>query len=328
MAKRDCCWYCVYASSDPCQVMAAFAIGFPSRPTCANQPGHYGRPTPTPIGKVCPNYRPKPPDPKGEHVRQIILTNGMVAYVDAADYEEISRYTWHLASGGYAGRHEKRKLILMHRQIMNPPEGMEVDHIQRNRLDNTRAHLRVCTHWENSQNRTKIARAASRHHNVFYNKNRKKWVARIRPKGKWKQVGSFDNDEEAARAHDYAAILYLNDSARLNFPEEWPPERRAEVRAQRDAAEREGKNVGRKEGKNDKQQKADGPAHSRTAAQKDKASKRTPQDAKRTTKTPRAETQGRGGQKKEAKSKRTTRRTKSDQRQATKKKAKRRPPKA
>ncbi len=234
MAKSDCCFNCVYAWRDLAQAMVTLSFGFPARPQCANRPGRYGLPTATLIGKVCVNYRPRPPEP-GAEAKRIILTNGMVAYVDAADYEELNRYTWHLASGGYAGRHEKHKLVLMHRQIMNPPEGMQVDHIHRNRLDNTRAHLRVCTRLENAQNRTKVTGAGSRHLGVLYNKSREKWVARIRVEGKYRQVGSFDNDEDAARAYDYAAVLHHGEFARLNFPEEWPPERRAEVRAQRDA---------------------------------------------------------------------------------------------
>jgi hypothetical protein len=113
---------------------------------------------------------------------------------------------------------------------------MQVDHIHRNRLDNTRAHLRICTASENARNRAKRADATSRYFGVSYFKHRRKWIAYILLEGRVKQVGSFDNDEQAARAHDDGAILYLDDSARLNFPDEWPPERRAEVRAQQDAA--------------------------------------------------------------------------------------------
>jgi hypothetical protein len=39
----------------------------------------------------------------------------------------------------------------------------------------------------------------------------------------------------------FSAAEYFGEFARLNFPEEWPPERRAQVYAQRDAAKIEGK---------------------------------------------------------------------------------------
>ncbi len=235
MAKSDCCFNCVYAWRDLGQAMITLSFGFPGRPQCANRPGHYGLPTATLIGKVCVNYRARPAEP-GADAKRIILTNGMVAYVDAADYEELNRYTWQLVSAGYAGRFENGKCVMMHRQIMNPPEGMQVDHIHRNRLDNTRAHLRICTASENARNRAKRADATSRYIGVSYDKNRKKWVAYIRLEGKLRQIGGYDDEIEAARAHDDAVVRDFGDSARLNFPEEWPPERRAEVRAQRDAA--------------------------------------------------------------------------------------------
>jgi len=279
MATTETCHRCVYAHFDLNLWARTLWSGFPLRPTCANRPGSLGVMREV-CGGVCRNYREKPADPDAQ-AKRILLTNGMVAYVDAADYEEISRYNWHLASGGYAGRHEKHKLILMHRQIMNPPEGMVVDHIKGNRLDNTRARLRICTRWENAQNRIKIARAASRYHNVFYNKDRRKWVARIRPKGKWKQVGSFDNDEQAARAHDYAAVLYLDDGAKLNFPEEWPPERRAEVRATQDPPDGKGKKVETSQGK------AAASAQPRATRAERRATKEDA-DAKRKTKSRRA----------------------------------------
>ncbi len=222
MAKSDCCFNCVYAWYDVNEIVRNMSLGWGRGPTCANQPGHHGLPTATPIGRVCPNYRPRPAEPAAD-AKRIILTNGMVTYVDAADYEKLSQYTWHYASGGYAARYDNRTLILMHRQIMNPPEGMQVDHIHHNRLDNTRAHLRICTASENARNRSKRGCASSRYFGVTYNKRRRKWVASIKVDGKVREVGYSHDEEEAARAHDYAAVRNFGDHVRLNFPEEWPP---------------------------------------------------------------------------------------------------------
>jgi hypothetical protein len=54
---------------------------------------------------MCPNYRPKPETPDGD-VRQIALGNGFTAYVDAADYEWLSRWQGSMV-GAYAGRGKK-----------------------------------------------------------------------------------------------------------------------------------------------------------------------------------------------------------------------------
>jgi hypothetical protein len=237
MAKIECCANCVYAWRDLRLTVLGMRARMPVGPMCANRPGHLGIPTMTPLGPVCPNYRPKGEGPDAS-AKSITLTNGMIAYVDAADYDQISRYTWHLAGGGYATRFEKRRLITMHRQIMNPPEGMVVDHVHGNRLDNTRAHLRICTPAENARNRIRKGGLPSRYIGVSLCKapKKNKWSVKIPQDGRYKHIGRFEGELEAARAYDYAAVLYLDDFARLNFPQEWPPERRAEVRAQRDAA--------------------------------------------------------------------------------------------
>ncbi len=229
MAQIPTCHDCAYAYFDRCQWMMTVGMGWPSRPVCANHPDSIGRMRPVPRGGVCRNFRAKAATPKGE-VKQIPLGEGYYAYVDAADYEWLSQWTWHQC-GGYAVRLEKRRLIFMHREITQAPRGRVVDHKNRNKLDNTRDNLNVCTQQENLRNRSKRRGTASRFRGVSYNKSCAKWFARIGLDGRTIHLGYFTDEVEAARAYDRKAVELFGESARLNFPEEWPARRIRRVRA-------------------------------------------------------------------------------------------------
>jgi hypothetical protein len=224
------CHTCVYACLDPCQALLSFSTGFPARPMCANHPDTPGLLRPT-RGGVCRNYRPKPPEPSGE-VRRIVLVEGLYVSVDAADYERLSQYRWHLCSG-YAARYYKGRQLFMHRDLMQPPKRMVVDHIDHNKTNNCRANLRICTPAENQRNRVKRFGAGSRYKGVCYKKDLRKYYARFRINGQRLWLGCFDDEAEAARAYDRQAVACAGEFAYVNFPEEWPPERRQQVYAAR-----------------------------------------------------------------------------------------------
>ncbi len=128
--KIACCYSCAFAFLDREHTLECIEAGVMNWPACANHPDFYGRMKRTPARGICPNYRLRPDTPEGD-VRQIALGDGFTAYVDAADYEWLGRWKWHM-QGGYAIRYEKKKLIFMHHQIAQPPRGMIVDHKNRN----------------------------------------------------------------------------------------------------------------------------------------------------------------------------------------------------
>jgi hypothetical protein len=91
----------------------------------------------------------------------IPLTKGKVAIVDASDYELLSQYKWyamHNPNGDwYAARRESpsRKLVLMHRVILQAGPTEQVDHRNLDGLDNRRRNLRRCTPTQNRGNTPK-----------------------------------------------------------------------------------------------------------------------------------------------------------------------------
>lgn len=85
------------------------------------------------------------------------------------------------------------------------PEGMELDHICRNRSCVNPSHLRVCTHSENLRNTGKMRTNTSGFKGVSWHKSEKKWQARIMLNKKGKTIGYFKTPEEAYAAYCRAA---------------------------------------------------------------------------------------------------------------------------
>lgn len=131
------------------------------------------------------------------------------ALVDSDDWPKVKDFRWYQAAIGYvvsaAGPGRRAPKQYLHRFLtrLETGDGLEVDHINRNRLDNRRCNLRVTTRRQNAQNVPGYHNAAvkwSEHRGVAWHKQAGKWEAYGTLDRKKHRVGLFADELEAAEA--------------------------------------------------------------------------------------------------------------------------------
>lgn len=141
---------------------------------------------------------------------EIPLTRGLAALVDEADAEWLSQFKWSAMpkrAAWYAVRtvyeNGGKKTLYMHRAILSPPVGVQVDHINLNSLDNRRENLRLCQARENLCNRRAQSNSLTGFKGVSPSRGR--FQAMIQRDGRAIFLGRFDTAEEAHAAYVAAA---------------------------------------------------------------------------------------------------------------------------
>lgn len=224
------CLYCAYSHWDASRFLANTMAGWPTLLTCFNHVDHPGEIWQVGPDRTCRHFRFKrqpvvrlePPESTDDCLRYIALTKGKFALVAATDYEHLNRYKWTASKVGgtwYARRQSKGKTIFMHREIMHAPDGMMVDHIDGNGLNNHPRNLRLCTARQNAYN-SRSCHGTSQYKGVSYDVAAGKWRASINHRGQHYHLGLFDTEIEAARAYDQKAHELFGQYAYLNFPDE------------------------------------------------------------------------------------------------------------
>jgi hypothetical protein len=146
----------------------------------------------------------------------------LYAKVDDDDFEKLSKYKWQLHSDNYAIGWDKKKyggsgkMVFMHRHIIRPSDGLQVDHVDGDKLNNCKSNLRQCTDTQNKANSVLKKNNSTGHKGVWFDGRRKKYRAYIKKNYRTIHLGYFKTLEEAANAYDQAAIMYFGEYALTN----------------------------------------------------------------------------------------------------------------
>lgn len=165
----------------------------------------------------------------------------VVAYaiIDTVDAAWVTQWRWHLSSG-YAARAESyvSRQIWLHREILGLPrkrDGLEGDHINRNKLDNRRGNLRVVPSLYNQQNKSAYG-AGSQYRGVCWSSQDQRWTASVKLNGRLHKLGYFLTEWDAAGVAAHYRVAHMpgtiEDSALLVGD---PPQRLGTARGERHA---------------------------------------------------------------------------------------------
>lgn len=148
-------------------------------------------------------------------MKYLILSKNKKTLICDCHWSLVSKYKWSLHSAGYAFRNDysknKRKIVLLHRLIMDTPSGLVVDHINGDKLDNQCSNLRNCTRANNIQAGRGWNRDLPKNiYKTRFNKYEVKLTINYRPL----RIGTFNTLRQAESAALSARKEYYGEYAR------------------------------------------------------------------------------------------------------------------
>jgi len=116
----------------------------------------------------------------------------------------------------YAKYNYKGRMSLVHRDVIDVPDGMEIDHITHgtmNFIDNRMCNLRLATHSQNIMNQGTHVSNTSGARGVTWHKRDKRWIAQITLNKKQLHLGYFEDKNDAIEARKQAVENYFGEFA-------------------------------------------------------------------------------------------------------------------
>jgi hypothetical protein len=132
--------------------------------------------------------------------------NGQIvgrAEVSPEDFDRLARFRWYLSDQGYAQRSSarpERRTVSMARAVLGLDAGnpLTADHIDRNKLNNTRENLRAIPPTAQAQNRVHRIHSTGASHTSIYRGVSQARSGRWRASCRGKHLGTYDTELKAA----------------------------------------------------------------------------------------------------------------------------------
>lgn len=148
---------------------------------------------------------------RGAHY-EVECFDGRTFLIDKDKYADVSKHVWHIDKNMYViAKNENGKIIKLHRYLMelSSDDRNEVDHINRNTLDNRIRNLRLADRSLNCFNRGRSKYNTSGATGVYkMHGYGNKWCAQINYAGKRHYLGSFNSVTDALNARKQAEQKY------------------------------------------------------------------------------------------------------------------------
>jgi len=126
------------------------------------------------------------------------------------------------ANDGYRRVCIQKKYYYIHRLIWQLlvgeiEDGLFIDHIDGDRLNNSISNLRLATARENQQNKFRQKVGTSAYKGVWWDAKKNVWKASFRTAEKRIYLGQFESELEAAGTYDEMAKVHHGEFAKLNL---------------------------------------------------------------------------------------------------------------
>lgn len=147
--------------------------------------------------------------PIGPSIAYIDLMHGVYALIDSEDAARLSVHAWTILTCPYGKSYARRNTSIggksmspmMHRELLEITDrSIEVDHRNRNGLDNRKCNLRTATRSQNMANRPFLGHNKWGFKGIVRNKGDRRFRAQIVVDGKYISLGAHDTAEEAGAA--------------------------------------------------------------------------------------------------------------------------------